>query len=236
MRSQVVCRRLLGLIGVALLAGAATPPGDDPLGRRIEAARDRFVAAIRGCGVMPRFTPQVEVLSTPAVISYDADRRALVVGRWETLPPPIQGFFAQWAAREFPGQPPRRLFDELFNGFLVGHELGHWAADQSGRGATLDHYSAEIEANRYAIAFSDLNDAGKTAGIVGRFSYLSTLPSPVPPGEDRRAWFNAHYWDLARTNPIASNWYQGVFMAEAWRQRRSTSFCRLARLGPASGG
>jgi hypothetical protein len=217
------------------MAGGAAPPLGDPLSHRIEVVRDRFVTAVRRCGVVPRFAPQVEVLSTPTAISYDADRRTLVVGRWETLPPPIQAFFARWAARDFPGQPPHRLFDELFNGFLVGHELGHWAADQSDRGATLDHYSAEIEANRYAIAFSDQESPNKTASIVRRFSYLSTLPRPVPAGEDQRSWFNAHYLDLARTNPVAYNWYQGVFMTEAWRQHRSTSFCQLAKLGPANG-
>lgn len=234
MRYQVGCRQLMGIVGVAFLTGGATPPERDQLEHRIAVTRDRFVAAVRRCGVEPRFAPKVELLSTPAVISYDADRRTLVVGRWETLPPPIQTFFAQWAARDFPGQPPRRLFDELFNGFLVGHELGHWAADQSGRLATLDHYSAEVEANRYAIAFSDLDHSGKTESIVRRFSYLSTLPRPVPVGENQRAWFNTHYWNLARTNPVAYNWYQGVFMREAWRQRRTTSFCMLARLGAAN--
>lgn len=226
--------RALGIVGALVCVGGAAPPDDDHLNRRIEGIRDRFVAAMRRCGVAPRFVPQVEVLSTPAVISYDADRRTLVVGRWERLPPPIQAFFARWAARDFPGQPPRRLFDDLFNGFLVGHELGHWANDQSDRAATLDHYQAEIEANRFAIAFAQRDGERRAARIVRRFSYLSTLPRPVPAGADQRAWFNARYGDLARTDPVAYNWYQGVFMAEAWRQRRSTDFCRLARSTPAS--
>ena len=68
--------------------------------------------------------------------------------------------------------------------------------------------------------------------MVARFAYLSTLPNPVPRGEEPRAWFNAHYWDLARTNPLAYNWYQGVFMAEAWKQRGTSDFCDLVKLGP----
>ena len=225
--------RWAALLAVAsLVAPAAAPAAADRLDRRIAIKRDRFVKAVRHCGVEPRFVPTVQVLSAPAVISYDSDKRTLFIGRWETLPPPIQSFFAQWAAKDLPGQPPQHLYDMLFNGFLVGHELGHWVADQSGRLATLDHFAAEIEANRFAIAFSDLHDPSGTARTVARFSYLSTLPNPVPPGEELRTWFNAHYWNLARTDPLAYNWYQGVFMAKAWKERGATDFCQLARLGP----
>lgn len=188
------------------------------------------MAAVRLCGVESKFIPAVRVLSTPSVISYDGDTRTLLIGRWETLLPPIQGFFTQWAAKEYPSQPPHVLFDTLFNGFPVGHELGHWVADIFGRASTLDHYQAEIEANRFAIAFSDLSERLTTAKMVSRSSYLSTLPNPVPAGEERRTWFNAHYWNLAPTDPLAYNWYQGVFMAEAWKQRGTAGFCQLAKL------
>lgn len=208
---------------------AATPPQSDPLHEHIAFLRDRFVKAVRHCGVTPRFVPAVAVVSTPSVIAYDNDQRAIIVGRWETLPPPIQGFFEQWAAKDFPGEPPRRLFDDLFNDFLVGHELGHWVADQSVQPLALDHYDAEIAANRYAIAFSDVRDPKETARIVRRFSYLGTLPNPVPAGEDARTWFNAHYDNLSRTNPPAYNWYQGLFMREAWRTHRSGGFCTLVK-------
>ena len=220
------------LVAASLSATATASAGGDRLDRQIGLTRDRFVAAVRRCGIEPRFVPAIQVLSAPTVISYDSNKRTLFIGRWKTLPPPIQGFFAQWASRDFPRQPPQRLFDTLFNGFLVGHELGHWVADQSGRLPTLDHYAAEIEANRFAIAFSDLGDRRETARTVARFSYLSTLPNPVPPGEEPRAWFNSHYWDLVRANPLAYNWYQGVFMAEAWKQRGAADFCQLARLRP----
>jgi hypothetical protein len=230
MRLQPQCWAAL-LVLAPLFGIAAVPVKADPLEHRIAVTTDRFVAAVRRCGVEPRFVPAVQVLSGPAVISYDSDKRTLFIGRWETLPPPIQGFFAQWAAKDFPGRPPQQLFDTLFNGFLVGHELGHWVADQSGHLAMLDHYEAEIEANRFAIAFSDLSGRRQTAKTVARFSYLSTLPNPVPPGEEPRAWFNAHYWNLARTNPLAYNWYQGKFIAEAWEQRGAADFCQLAKLG-----
>jgi hypothetical protein len=216
---------------LAVLLTAVAPGPDNSLESRVSRDRDRFVQAVRDCGVEVHFVPSVQVLTTPAVISYDGKQRTLLIGRWETLPPPIQGIFMQWAAHDFPGRPPEELFDTLFNNFLVGHELGHWASDQTDRPRLPDHYDAEIDANRFAIAFADLQHPGNAAGMVSRFSYLSTLPNPVPEGEDARAWFNTHYWDLPRTNPVAYNWYQGVFMKTAWAQRGATSFCGLARLG-----
>lgn len=228
----MLCQIRIGLL-VAIMGASyqslATPPSVDPLRDSIELLRDRFVTEVEQCGVKPRFVSAVMVVSTPAVIAYDNDSRSIIVGRWETLPPPIRGFFEQWAAKDFADDPPRRLYDELFNKFLVGHELGHWVADQSVRPLELDHYDAEIAANRYAIAFSDLQHPKETDRTVGRFSYLATLPNPVPAGQNARMWFNAHYDNLARTNPLAYNWYQGLFMREAWRMRNSGRFCTLVK-------
>ncbi|MEG8039854.1 hypothetical protein QP166_11075 [Sphingomonas sp. LR60] len=220
---------ILLVLAAASCQIAAAPAPIDPLSTRISLIRDRFVTAVRRCGITPRFVPTIAVLSTPSVIAYDDTQRTIFVGRWETLPPPIQSFFERWAAKDFPGQPPHRLYDQLFNDFLVGHELGHWLADQSIRSLGLDHYDAEIMANRFAIAFSNLRHPMKTGRIVGRFSYLTTLPNPVPPGEDERTWFNTHYESLGRTNPLAYNWYQGRFMAQAWKLRHTGNFCALVK-------
>ena len=71
----------------------------------------------------PAFLPAVSISTNGSVISYC--RRTLTIGRWQELPPPLQGLFAAWAAKETPGQDGHALFDDLFNGFLVAHELGH---------------------------------------------------------------------------------------------------------------
>lgn len=227
-------RLLLAALAVTLL-GAASPaiaqPAPDPLQAKVTAIRDRFVEAVKACGVKPAFEPGVEILSTPAVIAYDGDKRRLEIGRFQTLPPPIQGFFAQWAAHDMPGRPPEELFDSLFNGFLVAHELGHWVDDQSDRALKLDHYQAELQANRFAIAFAALDPetAPRRAQVVGRFSFLGTLPDPVPAGEDHRAWFNANYAGLPGRDPIAYNWFQGELMRQAWAMRDQADFCALVK-------
>ena len=228
-------RHLILLTGLSLLVaapgGAATL---DPVEQKVTAIRDRFVAVVRACGVMPRFEPTVRILSKPAVIAYRGKTRTLVIGRWRTLPPSIKGFLDQWAAHDMPGKSGQALFDQLFNGFLVGHELGHWVEDQSGRLDTVDFYEAEIEANQFAIASAALDPATARprAATVGQFSYLRTLPNPVPPGRDVRGYFNAHYWTMSTENPVAYNWYQGRFMQEAWDRREHAAFCKLVKLAP----
>jgi hypothetical protein len=210
----------------------------DPIERKVTNIRDKFVAAVRGCGVIPKFEPSVKIATEPAVIAYRGKSRTLVIGRWETLPSPIKDFLNRWAAHDAPGKSGEALFDALFNGFLVGHELGHWVGDQSGRLDKIDFYEAEIEANQFAIAFALLDPAtAKTRQqTVGQFSFLRTLPSPVPRGAEERAYFNAHYWTMSTQDPVAYNWYQGRFMQKAWARRGKANFCELAKLPPQQNG
>ena len=224
---------------VTLLVGGMTQATDaqpivDPLEAKVAGIRDRFVAAVRACGVDPAFVPKTELATDARVISYDPEKRAVIIGRWEALPLPIQAFFSSWAGHDMPGETPDKLFDKLFNGFLVAHELGHWVGDQSGRMATLDYYDFEIEANRFAIAFAAL-DAKTLAAreeTVGQFSFIQMLPNPVPKGQTPRQYFNDNYTTLTTRDPVAYNWYQGHFMQTAWEQRHGVDFCDLARLRP----
>lgn len=206
----------------------------DPLQDKVAGITERFVAAVRACGVEPAFVPATELATDARVISYDPEKRAVIIGRWEALPPPIQGFLADWAAHDMPGETPQALFDKLFNGFLVAHELGHWVGDQSGRMATVDYYDFEVEANRFAIAFAALDPRtlATREETVGQFSYIRGLPNPVPEGQTARQYFNDNYMTLTTQDPIAYNWYQGHFMQMAWERRDEADFCALARLGP----
>jgi len=232
-------RKLLPFVlaTIGLLSTGARPlavPTLDPVGQKVTNIRDKFVAAVRACGVVPKFEPAVRIATEPAVIAYRGKSRTLVIGRWETLPPPIKGFFNQWAAHDMPGKGGDELFDALFNGFLVGHELGHWVGDQSGRLDTIDSYEAEIEANQFAIAFAALDPATAKSleRTVGQFSFLRTLPNPVPVGQDERAYFNTHYWTMPTEDPVAYNWYQGRLMQEAWARRGKADFCQLVKSSP----
>lgn len=213
----------------------AVPIGSDPVEIKVTGIRDRFVAAVKACGAEPAFLPAVSISTNGSVISYS--RKTLTIGRWQELPPPIQGLFAAWAAKETPGEDGQALFDDLFNGFLVAHELGHWVGDWSGRWKTLDRWDSELEANRFAIAFAALDPAtaAKLEKTVSSFAFIRNGPGPVPAGQDQRRYFNDKYDIMSTTKPVDYSWFQGRLMQLAWERRRDASFCDLVKLPPVAG-
>lgn len=233
-------RRLILLSSAALALVVAPRPAQaetasDPVQQKVTLIRDRFVASAKACGLKNAFIPTVKIETNGSVISYF--QKTLVIGRWEDLPPPIKGLLEAWAAKETPGESGHRLFDDLFNGFLVAHELGHWVGDVSGRWATLDRWDSEMEANRIAIAFAELDTttAAKLEKTVSEFAFIRGTPDPVPPGQDPRKFFDDHYDTLSRTDPVAYSWFQGRLMQLAWAQRSNADFCRLVNLPPVVG-
>lgn len=217
---------------VSLLPVAAFAQTGDPVEAKVTDIRDRFVATVRACGVEPAFVPDVSISTNGSVISYFD--KTLIIGRWEELPPPIQGFLESWAASAAPGEGGQTLFDSLFNGFLVAHELGHWVGDWSGRWVTLDRWDSEMEANRFAIAFAALDPASAAAleETVDRFAFIRQGPGPVPAGEDERRYFDANYEILSTRDPVGYSWFQGRLMQLAWEQRGDADFCALVKLPP----
>lgn len=222
---------VLAIIAGTAQAGAAvsSPALNDPLETNVRETTERFVAAVHSCGIETAFTPTAEVGANPGVIVYYPRTRTVRIASWGTLPPPIQGFLNDWAAHQGSGFSGQALFERLFNGFLIGHELGHWLEHQSGRMAATDYYQGELDANRIAIAFA-IHAQGRDAAqaYVEDFSYLSTLPDPVPTGVDPRAWFNQNYDRISTADPLAYNWFQGRLMREAWERHAESDFCELA--------
>ena len=100
--------------------------------------------------------------------------------------------------------------------------------------ATVDFYDFEIEANRFAIAFAALDPVTMSARekTVRQFSYIRSLPKPVPEWQTARQYFNDNYSSPTTRDPLAYNWYQGHFMQLAWERRNEADFCGLSRLEP----
>lgn len=217
-------------------APAAQQVDNDPVRARVEAVTGRFIARVRACGVTPAFLPTVAIESGVSLISYDYDRRTMIVSRWAELPEPVQGFMAAWAAQGTMSLAAEQHFGEVFNDLLVAHELGHWLAHLSGGwrfGADL--WAGEVEANRIAIAFLLVEGDEATAErrIANFTTFLGSLPSPVPDGTSPAAHFNQNYQALGQ-DPAAYGWYQGAFMRTAWEERGATDFCQLVRRNTAT--
>lgn len=209
-----------------------SPP--DPVAIRAEAIRDRFVAAIRACGATPTFVPAVRVETDAGLVSYHFDDRAVHLGRWADLPPPIKGMMAAWAGAGTMGLNPEQMFGEVFNDLLVAHELGHYLEHMSGRMVGMDPTDFETDANRIAFAFWSIDQRDREA-LPKRYANVTTfllgLPSPVPAGQDARSYLARNYNTIS-ADGMAYGWYQGQFMKNAWAQRADRDFCGWVRANP----
>jgi hypothetical protein len=94
-------------------------------------------------------------------------------------------------------------------------------------------YDGEVHANRVAVAFW-LTQPGGKARMERLMSAVeiveSHLPSPVPEGQDRIAYFEANYEKLG-SNPPAYGWYQFRMFLDAWALRDDKDFKTLLAQG-----
>lgn len=229
----------LSLLAALMAQPALTQPAlaqpADPLKDSIEALAERFEQAYRDCGLAPAFSASVEIRTHPGLISYSNARRAITISRHEELPPPFKAQLDAWAV--VAGAPDgAALFRDIFQGLGPAHEMGHWLQHISRRIFTLDHWDAEVEANRIAFAFWSLEPedaAGLPARVEGWLRAMEPLPSPVPEGRDAREYLSENYRAVA-SDAVAYGWYQAQFMRQAWAQRHEADFCDLARLNPSA--
>lgn len=224
----------LMVLGSSVLPCRASP---ESLQARGDAVRDRFVAAIRQCGVEPAFVPKILVKTSPNVVVYWPKSHAVWLSRYAELPPPIRAFVDQWAAGSSWHLAPAAFLAEVTGNFLVAHELGHYLVDMGGRMGRLSNWDNEVEANRIAIAFwQSRSDEARTlpSRIDKNFAWLATLPSPVPADQDPGTYFNENYDTLSRDG-AAYSWYQGAFVRSAWADRGRKSFCDFVRENRAPG-
>ena len=231
-------KRASAIVSVALVAIAAGGPvasqtkARDEIERQAFDIRDRFMAAVKACGVVPAFQPGIVVETHPGVVAYFEKDRSAHLSRWADMPPPIREMMEAWAANGPLGLNGEAHFAEIFNSLLLPHELGHYLQSMSGRWDGMDRWESEVEANRIAIAFWSLDpvEAKRLPNRIENFTaFLEKLPSPVPKGMAPRDYFNANYEKLGN-DAKAYGWYQGAFMRTAWNERAETNFCDLARL------
>lgn len=230
--SRTVAVAVITIMGIVGKPAAAQSELQDAIERQAFDIRDRFVAEVRNCGVVPTFEPGVVVETHPAVVAYFQSDRSAHLSRWADMPPPITGMVEAWAAKGTLGLSGEGQFVEIFNSLLLAHELGHYLQDLSGRWASMDRWESEVEANRIAIAFWSLDpaEAAKLPARIENFAvFLETLPNPVPTAVRPRDYFNANYEKLGN-DAEAYGWYQGAFMRTAWNERAATDFCSLVKL------
>ena len=194
----------------------------------VEAIVSRFMARA-GAALSAFKAPSVVIEFTPELSWISDDANTIHSVAWSQCPPDFQGLIASWLGASSP-MPASHFFSEVFNAFLVPHELAHFADVKRGyRGDRAKFFEGEVYANRVAVAFWLGEPGGRermeklmqTVAIVA-----SHLPNPLPTGQDKIAYFNANYEALG-SNPPAYGWFQFRMFLDAWELRDEKDFKAL---------
>jgi hypothetical protein len=217
--------------GGSLAAPAAASPATTPaVQAEVEAIVSRFMQ--RAQPVLPGVAaPKVVVSFTPQLSWIEEDGSAIHTVEWTQCPPPMQQFFAGLLG-DAPSMPPARFFHEVFNVFLVPHEMSHFV--DARRGALKnggDFYGGEVHANRVAVAFW-LGEPGGRERLARLMDAVAKaharMDSPVPTGADKAVYFNEHYLALL-DDASKYGWYQFRMFLDAWEKRDKDGFEHLVR-------
>lgn len=197
----------------------------DSIVRRFLSEAGPVAAGVKAPRAILAFTPQLSWVKD--------DGSELHTAAWSQCPPELQAFFAGLLGDPRP-MAPQLFFHEVFNAFLVPHEMSHIVDARRGRirnGGRL--YDGEVHANRVAVAFWRTQPGGE-ARIQRLMSAVETvwlnLPTPVPANADRVAYFQENYEALL-ANPAAYGWYQFRLFLDAWDRRNESDFRTLLAAG-----
>ncbi len=235
MSSREIGRRTMmrGVLASALFAGTARAAGVTdvsiaPIQAEVEHIVDRFM--IRAKSFLPGVAaPKVIISFTPQLSWIEDDGSAIHTVAWSQCPPEMQGFFSQVLGAN-PPMPPEKFFHDVFNTFLVPHEMSHFVDARRGHlknGGNF--YGGEVRANRIAVAFwlKEENGQARMERLMQAVAVAeSNLPSPVPAGQDKVAYFNANYLDLLN-DASKYGWYQFRMFLDAWDLRNTSDFATL---------
>jgi len=235
--SSVIYNRRAFIAGAivcsAAPAFAAMPVPDsvsDPVARTVSAVEAIVGRFMKRAGTMAQgiTAPKVFVSFTPQLSWLSEDGNSLHTVAWSQCPPEFQGFIADLVKGA--DMTPEAFFTEVFNAFLVPHEMSHFFDMRRGLfGEREKFYQGEVQANRVAVAFwlGELGGYKRLKTLMRTVqTVLDHLPNPVPAGQDRVAYFNTNYEKLSEDAAVYG-WYQFRMFLDAWDMRASGDFKKL---------
>ncbi len=211
----------------AFIVAQVQPATVDTADLRVEvtALIAEFRGRIAAAGAPLPYSPRVQLRVTPQLIYFNDGDSTIVVPWWDGLDPGTQHSFTALARDSSEG---RRLFLDLFNWFLLPHELTH--ALQAHYAQLWQPYASEAEANVGAVAYwMALGAERRLRSLDAALARaLSHLPNPTPAGQDPATYFDQNYEALG-ANPQAYGYYQFHFIRQAIASRHSMTLEALVQ-------
>jgi hypothetical protein len=201
----------------------------DEILSRAEPVVDCFYEAVLACHREPPFKPSVAIATSPGPIRYDHHSRSVVLVPYELLDPAVRTGMERYAAIGTLGLSGRAQYEEIFQGLLIAHELGHWL--QMIAHQPLTRWQAEYGANRIMVAFWREYPAA-TASTDARLANFVVqprhFPSLIPEGLDMppEIYFNQSYEEID-ANPTRYAGFQKMMVRQAVAEEPQPRFCDL---------
>lgn len=210
-----------GLACLGLAQDAPASPDAVAIQADVEHAVAAYAAAVLEVAGAADPPPEVVVRNTPYLAHYSPQTNRIVIPYWPPQESTVTFFLALMDGNEALAE---ELFAELFDWFLVAHELTHWL--MIARGLEVDHYMGEALANDGAVAFHNLFP-GSEERLLRLDALLAAallrLRDPTPPQLSPVTYFNAFYPSLAG-DPSRYGYYQFRFIRASIARRHELSF------------
>jgi hypothetical protein len=192
---------------------------------------DSFYGAVLACHRKPPFKPAIDIATKPGPIRYDHAEKAVVVVPYEVLDPTVKTGMDRYAAIGVLGLSGRAQYEEIFQGLLVAHELGHWL--QAIAQQPLTRWQAEYGANQIMVAFwREYPAPAPAASTEDRLSNFVVQPAHfphlVPEHIDLsvETYFDRAYEEI-EMNPMRYAAYQKFMVRKAMAEEPRARFCEL---------
>ncbi len=223
-RAGALCMVGFAVCGIGVLGRAQTPcpPADvAAIQADIERTVEAYALAVSDVGGDVGPLPEVVVRNTPYLAHFSPKAQRIVIPYWPPQESTVSFFLTLTGGDE---AVARELFAELFQWFLVAHELTHWL--QTVQGAELDYYDAEISANDGAVAFYNLFSESEDRFLrldALLAAALERLSDPTPASLNAATYFNTFYPSLAG-DPYRYGYYQFRFIRQSIARRHELQF------------
>ena len=181
---------------------------------RAEPVLDSFYEAVLACHCEPPFKPSIAIATSPRPIE-----------------PAARTGMDRYAAIGTLGLSGRAQYEEIFQGLLVAHELGHWLQMIGHQPWT--RWQAEYGANRIMVAFWREHPspvASTEARLANFVVHPPHFPSLIPEGLGMpiETFFDQAYEEIER-NPVRYAGFQKMMVRRAVAEEPKPRFCELVR-------